>query len=661
MTYEDKKKLDLASYSPEAQRVVDANGQEMPLQEKKDGKTNPRRLKIDALDQMELEDPDGLVAQLQAREKAPKTDGLIEEYLNLHNAFPAHRLAARFAARFLFRNDRIEDAISLVDGYFENLDSEDFDVGLARAELLADSLLYDAACKAYEDLIRDQPTLAKFRVAFAKRLRNAGQFERALEIVRPVASLLSTGSKAEKLWEDLNCAFDIMQENEVELGFENGDERIRLMCSLAFEWGRERSAENGSGLGKSVFITSNLAAAGAERQMTRLAKTLHSMAEGAEAKTLKIGGADVLVRSLNADEGHDFFMEDVLRAGCRVEQIEQGGARSATIPNYDFSERDEAMLQFLPSHARWGLRNICPILEARNYDTVSLWQDGTVLRGALAALKANVPNIQIVFRGMPTNIRSYLHKPEYGPLYRTMAKIPGVTFIANSQVAATAYEDWLGLEAGRIEVMHNGVEPPSAEPDKTTVSLHQAFEKKSGKGPLIGSVARFDTVKRPVDWVRTAAEIVKEVPEARFVMVGDGRLRPNCEDLVHRLGMTDKFLFTGHSKNVGYWLSSMDVVLMTSLFEGLPNALIEAQSYGVPVVSTPAGGAEESFEKGVTGILLDSLEPYDVAAAAKAVTNILAGQKDGLFGPDAAKSFVADRFSVSTSIKNYLRITVAQP
>src|SRR5262249_25261521 len=129
---------------------------------------------------------------------------------------------------------------------------------------------------------------------------------------------------------------------------------------------------------------------------------------------------------------------------------------------------------------------------------------------------------------------------------------------------------------------------------------------------------RFDENKRPYVWIEAAHAVVQRDPSARFILVGEGPLWDSSKELVDRLGMADRFLFTGRSRNVGFWISPMSALLLLSAHECMPNVLIEAQSVGVPVVSTPAGGAAETFSD-ETGTLLPSAEFVDPGQVADAL------------------------------------------
>ena len=113
-----------------------------------------------------------------------------------------------------------------------------------------------------------------------------------------------------------------------------------------------------------------------------------------------------------------------------------------------------------------------------------------------------------------------------------------------------------------------------------------------------------------------------------------------------------RILFPGRTKDVPSWLEAFDVFLLTSRIEGLPNVLIEAQSAGVPVVSTVAGGSSETFMDGITGYLSASDDPDDLA---KAVSLILQDSKWRHYAASESSDFVRENFDVDTMADNYAK------
>ena len=149
-------------------------------------------------------------------------------------------------------------------------------------------------------------------------------------------------------------------------------------------------------------------------------------------------------------------------------------------------------------------------------------------------------------------------------------------------------------------------------------------------GPIVGTAARFVEQKGLALIVEAAPLILEKFPSALFALVGDGPQRPVLERLVHDNGLENSFVFPGMRRDVENYVSSFDVYVLPSYFEGLCYAVIEAQVAGVPIVATPVGGVAENVIEGVTGRLLEigsarSLaegviatlgDPEDAAAAA---------------------------------------------
>ena len=79
---------------------------------------------------------------------------------------------------------------------------------------------------------------------------------------------------------------------------------------------------------------------------------------------------------------------------------------------------------------------------------------------------------------------------------------------------------------------------------------------------------------------------------------------PEISAKISKLGLKNRIHLVGRTSNVKSWLDKFDLFLLTSSVEGLPNVLIEAQAFGVPVISTEAGGAKDTFLDGVTGYIV---------------------------------------------------------
>jgi len=137
---------------------------------------------------------------------------------------------------------------------------------------------------------------------------------------------------------------------------------------------------------------------------------------------------------------------------------------------------------------------------------------------------------------------------------------------------------------------------------------------------VAGMVACFKPQKNPVDFVRLAALVSAQVPAARFVLAGDGLLRPEVEEAVRRSGLQERFHLLGWRRDIADIIAAFDVLVLTSLWEGLPRVFPQAMAAGRPIVAYRVDGAPEAVADGVSGHLV---EPGDFESAAARVVEIL--------------------------------------
>ncbi len=142
------------------------------------------------------------------------------------------------------------------------------------------------------------------------------------------------------------------------------------------------------------------------------------------------------------------------------------------------------------------------------------------------------------------------------------------------------------------------------------------------KVPLVGTIAVFKPQKSPDDFVEVARRVAASVPEARFVMVGDGELRAGTERKIASAGLSDRFHMMGWRPEIPDLLAAFDVFLLTSRWEGLPKVVPQALISGTAVVATGVDGTREVVDEGRDGFLA---EPGDVETMAEKVVALLSG------------------------------------
>ncbi|MGH9810430.1 MAG: glycosyltransferase, partial [Terriglobia bacterium] len=142
---------------------------------------------------------------------------------------------------------------------------------------------------------------------------------------------------------------------------------------------------------------------------------------------------------------------------------------------------------------------------------------------------------------------------------------------------------------------------------------------------------------------------LRHVPAARFIVIGDGPLRAAAIERAAAHAVLDRFLFVGRTACVWYWLSKMTAFLLLSEHEGLPNALIEAQFAGVPVITTPAGGSAETLIEEATGIVTGRTPSAEEVAAI--IANLVAAPERLRHMGEAAASWARTAFPIELMVQ----------
>ncbi len=211
------------------------------------------------------------------------------------------------------------------------------------------------------------------------------------------------------------------------------------------------------------------------------------------------------------------------------------------------------------------------------------------------------------------------------------------------------------LPPDRVTVVHNGI----ALPPDPGVSARAAARAELwpdlpvGSNGLIGFAARLSAQKQPQLFVEAMAEVATRLPTARFVVLGDGEDRRALEVRAKALGLGDRIRFLGHRPDARELFCGLDVLVMTSRYEGLPLTVLEAMSVGVPVVAPRIQGIDEAVEHGVTGLLFD---PDSVAPLVSDVESLLVDPVRRADLGRAARARVAAEFSLDSMLAKTLEV-----
>lgn len=265
----------------------------------------------------------------------------------------------------------------------------------------------------------------------------------------------------------------------------------------------------------------------------------------------------------------------------------------------------------------------------------------------LAGRIANAPNIVCTI-AMP--VEGFEVKPLRKTIYRFMDRLSGryvKKFIAVSESLRKALTEERGIASERVVTIYNGIELDKYHPNLKETSLRDQWDI-APETPVVGAIGRMVWQKGFEFFIKAIPKILEVTPDARFLLVGDGSLRPDLENLARELDVYDRVIFTGFRSDIQQLLSTLDVLVVPSLLEGFPMITLEAMAMATPVVATRIHGITEQIVDGKEGILIP---PRNPEALATAVQRLITDKQLGTNLGTAARSRVESFFSIATMVR----------
>lgn len=274
--------------------------------------------------------------------------------------------------------------------------------------------------------------------------------------------------------------------------------------------------------------------------------------------------------------------------------------------------------------------------------------DAPNIVGAIAAHFAGVPRVVLSFRNVNPSHFPHIHQDWYLPWYRVISKMPNVVFSANSSEGARSYAEWIGIDPARIVLVPNGVDVSQCRQSGSEES--GAVRRELGieaDVPLVIGVFRLAAEKRPLLFLRVISEARRLIPNLQVVVVGIGHMENDVRAEVERLGLRDCVRLLGRRDDVARLIVASDVLVLVSEFEGAPNAVLEAQALGRPVVCSNVGAVPDIVVNGVTGFILDK---NDEAGLVERIARLLKDPSMRTAMGEAARCRIENEFSIESLV-----------
>lgn len=267
--------------------------------------------------------------------------------------------------------------------------------------------------------------------------------------------------------------------------------------------------------------------------------------------------------------------------------------------------------------------------------------------GRISGRLANVKTI------ISTVHRANDHKQE--TIYRFLWWVDTLTMTLTSNLVAVSEgvkRYVIGLHRAnpdKVKVIYNGIDV-SKYPLHVDASIMKRELKLQGCSAVVGYVGRLISVKGLTYLIEAAHRILKRRKNVHFLIVGDGPLRDYLTEKVKKLEMGENVHFVGFRDDIPEVLTTMDIVVQPSLYEGFPLAILEAMCSAKPVVATRVGGVPEVVEHQRTGLLIP---PGDAEALTEAIMWLLDDPvKCEKMGRDARRK-VTSQFNIERMVTEY--------
>ena len=341
----------------------------------------------------------------------------------------------------------------------------------------------------------------------------------------------------------------------------------------------------------------------------------------------------------------------IRQAGYQVVGISSPGPEIPVIEAAGIRHIPVSMTRnFTPLADLVSLFRLYRVMRRERFDIVHTHNPKPGLLGQLAARMARVPIVVNTLHGF--YFHDYMH-PLWRRFYITMEKIAAhcsdVILSQNSEDLETAIEEKI-CRPEKIMRLGNGIDLTRFDPDHISFADMQQKRVEIGLAKdvqVVGFVGRLAGKRKGfLDFLAAGQRIVKQAPNVRFLIVGDADYsKPDAVQpaAAKNFGIEDHCIFLGQRPNqeLPVLYALMDVLVLPSLFEGIPRAVMEASAMGVPAVATNVKGNREAIEHDSNGLLVPL---GDIRSLADAVAGLLTNREKARYMGQAGYDIARERF-----------------
>ncbi|HLG29158.1 MAG TPA: glycosyltransferase, partial [Candidatus Brocadiales bacterium] len=347
--------------------------------------------------------------------------------------------------------------------------------------------------------------------------------------------------------------------------------------------------------------------------------------------SVQIGGAEKVIMTLSKsmkDSAFDSIVASFVTFGEPegefIEETKRLGIETRIITT-------KKKCHFILSELIRNLFDLCRLLRKENIKLLHTHGYKADIIGLMASKILNIPIVSTAhgWTACSKNVKLYESLDRF--VLRFFDKVIAVSDSVKERLLKSH------ISPQKIEKIYNAIElkvhTPNSELPTPNSELH------------IGAIGRLSIEKGLNYFLEAGKEVISRYPQTRLLIVGDGPERQNLEIMAERLAIKDKVIFCGFQKDIGKIYSILDVVVLSSVTEGLPLTLLEALAHEKPVVATKVGGVPELIKDGETGILVN---PKDSLKLANGILKILDNPEEAKDLAIRGRKLVEEKFNIKS-------------
>ena len=502
----------------------------------------------------------------------------------------------------LYKLNRVEKAKQCIDQIL-SIDGDSIELSVLAHSLCRSYFWEDLANEIRNDMEKRWRREHRLYILLAKKSLDAGNLTDCYHSLskikrkdRKISGYHQVLDDLRNILDKVNCNFKYLKKalkrNENVLQTECA---IRHILSLSKDVPKYKPRSTNQRL---VMVSSTLGRGGAERQVLTCLNQLD--------KSKRFASINLLCRFQGSEEVEATYYEEINRLNVEIDQYQNEIDWDSKFGISEIPDKFKQPLSLLPDTMQFSISKYYAAIDKIKPDIVHGWQDLTNVEIALTCAMQGVPGVVMFARSLRPDGKTMAHirkRKYFKEAYKEILKDNKIQFSHNSDAGKLSYSSWLKIPQKRFSVIHNGIDFTEFEVSSDDGKVQEIIDSFSipDDAVIIGCVFRMVREKRPNLWIDALHKCIQSNDRIHGIMVGGGPLMPEISAKISELGLEKRIHLVGQTNNVKPWLDKYDLFLLTSSVEGLPNVLIEAQAFGVPVISTEAGGARDTFIDGTTG------------------------------------------------------------